>query len=79
MSFSLPLFILGLQEKGINRTLELEMFKLVNNSEEISSNICGRSYISKRNLACYIFDCLLTVGNTNPWIKTVPVYFDNGT
>jgi len=79
MSFSLPPVRPGVTGKGHKPHAATESIKLVNNPQEVSNNICGRSYTSKRNLACFVFDCLLTLGNTNPWIKTVPVYFDNGT
>lgn len=79
LSLSLPRVRPGVTGKGHKQHAGTENVELVNNPEEISNNICGRYYISKRNLVCRVFHCLLTLGNTNLWIKTVPVYFDNGT
>jgi hypothetical protein len=69
------MFILELQQKGIYRTLELKNVKLANNLGEISDNICGRSYILKRKMACCVFEFLLMLGDTKRWIKTFQCVF----
>jgi len=75
MSFSLPHVQPGVTGKGHKPHAGTENVELANNPVEIPNNICGRSDISKINLACCVFDCLLALGNTNAWIKTVPGVF----
>jgi hypothetical protein len=75
LSLSPPHVHPGVTGKGHKPHTGTGNMKLVNNPEGISNNICGRSNILKRNVTCCGFDCLLTLGNRNLWIKTVADVF----